>query len=78
MTERGMAITQACGLIGISRSLFGYESKRTGDGVLTERMKKMAAAKRRCGYRRSHVLLCREGWQARATRRSGDYTAKWV
>jgi len=63
MTERGMGITRACGLIGISRSLFAYESKRTGDVALTERMKEMAALKRRYGYRRIHILLRRVGWQ---------------
>lgn len=64
MTERGMGITRACGLVGISRSLFAYENKRTSDAALTERMKEMAAAKRCYGYRRIHVLLRREGWQA--------------
>src|SRR5690606_41509422 len=63
MTERGMGITRACGLVGISRSLFAYESKRTGDVALIERMKEMAALKRRYGYRRIHILLRREGWQ---------------
>ncbi len=58
-----MGITRACGLVGISRSLFAYESKRTGDVALTERMKGMAARKRRYGYRRIHILLRREGWQ---------------
>lgn len=56
-----MGITRACGLVGISRSLFAYESKRTGDVALTERMKEMAALKRRYGYRRIHILLRREG-----------------
>ncbi|MGW9065605.1 hypothetical protein ACWGPO_16060 [Achromobacter animicus] len=37
--------------------------KRTGDVALTERMKVMAALKRRYGYRRIHILLRREGWQ---------------
>ena len=46
-----MGITRACGLVGISRSLFAYKSKRTGDVALTERMKEMAALKRRYGYR---------------------------
>ena len=64
MTERSMGITRACGLVGISRSLFAYESRCTGDAALTERMKEMASVKRRYGYRRLHVLLRREGWQA--------------
>lgn len=58
-----MGITRACGLVGISRSLFAYESKRTGDVALTERMKEMAALKRRYGYRRIHILLRGGGWQ---------------
>ena len=64
MTERGMGIPRACGLVGVSRSLFAYERRRTGDAALTERMKEMASVKRRYGYRRIHVLLRREGWQA--------------
>ncbi|QGB08030.1 hypothetical protein [Bordetella holmesii] len=55
MTERSMGVTRACGLVGISRSLFAYESTRSGDAALTERMKEMAVAKRRYGYRRIHV-----------------------
>ncbi|VFR17255.1 Mobile element protein [plant metagenome] len=63
MAERGMGIIRACGLVGISRSSFAYESKRMGDVALTERMREIAALKRRYGYRRIHVLLRREGWQ---------------
>jgi putative transposase len=44
--------------------LFAYERRCTGDAALTERMKEMASVKRRYGYRRLHVLLRREGWQA--------------
>ncbi|KAL00457.1 hypothetical protein L497_0598, partial [Bordetella holmesii CDC-H585-BH] len=42
MTERSMGVPRACGLVGISRSLFAYESTRSGDAALTERMKEMA------------------------------------
>lgn len=35
MAERSMGITRACGLVGILRSLFAYESTRTGDAALT-------------------------------------------
>ena len=62
VTERAMGVTRACGLVGISRSLFHYESRRRiDDEVLTERMTAIAAQKRRYGYRRIHVLLKR-GW----------------
>lgn len=62
VTERAMGVTRACGLVGVSRSLFHYESRRRiDDEVLTERMTAIAAQKRRYGYRRIHVLLKREG-----------------
>ncbi|WP_408380283.1 IS3 family transposase [Paraburkholderia megapolitana] len=64
MTGRAMGVTRACGLVGISRSLFRYESRRADDGELTGRMVAIAAQKRRYGYRRIHVLLRREGWLA--------------
>ncbi|WP_157003259.1 IS3 family transposase [Ralstonia sp. A12] len=65
MTERAMGVTRACGLVGISRSLFRYESRRRiDDEALTGRMMAIAAQKRRYGYRRIHVLLQREGWLA--------------
>ena len=37
MAAHQMGITRACGLIGISRSLYGYQSKRPDDGPLKER-----------------------------------------
>ena len=61
MTAHQIGVTRACGLIGISRSLHGYQSKRPDDGPLKERLCDLAAQKRRYGYRRLHVLLLREG-----------------
>lgn len=63
MTFHRIGVTRACGLIGISRSLYRYESKRPNDEVLIERLTALAGQKRRYGYRRLHVLLCREGWR---------------
>ena len=62
-TERGFGITRACGLVGISRSLYGYRSRRPACLGLRERICELAGEKRRYGYRRIHVLLRREGWQ---------------
>lgn len=62
MTVHGLGVTRACGLMGMSRSLYRYESKRPDDAELTDRLTALAAQKRRYGYRRLHVLLCREGW----------------
>ena len=61
--ERGLGVTRACGLLSISRSLYGYRSRRPDSGKLRERIGELAAEKRRYGYRRIHVLLRREGWQ---------------
>jgi putative transposase len=62
MVTRQLGVTRACGLIGISRSLYRYESKRPDDVPLKERLTELAGQKRRYGYRRLHVLLLREGW----------------
>jgi len=63
MAERAMGVTRACGLVGLSRSLFRYESRRADAVELTGRIAAIAMQKRRYGYRRIHVLLRREGWQ---------------
>ena len=68
MTAHEMGVTRACGLIGISRSLYRYEAKRPADTELKERLCELAAQKRRYGYRRLHVLLCRDGWEINAKR----------
>ena len=61
MHERSYGVTRACGLFGISRSRFRYECRRPSSEVLLERLKALAAKKRRYGYRRLHVLLRRKG-----------------
>jgi putative transposase len=62
MQAHEMGITRACGLIGISRSLYAYRPKRPDDAKLKQRLAELAGEKRRYGYRRLHVLLRREGW----------------
>lgn len=62
MTEHKMGVTRACGLIGISRSLYRYRSRRVGDDEVRTRMHEIAVEKRRYGYQRIHVVLRREGW----------------
>lgn len=57
MAERRMGVTRACGLVGISRSLLGYRSRRHEPQGLREHIGEIALAKRRYGYRRVHVLL---------------------
>lgn len=62
MGERAFGITRACGLIGISRSLYRYRSRRPDCARLRERIAEIAAVKRRYGYRRIYLRLRREGW----------------
>src|SRR5881227_545058 len=66
--ERGFGITRACGLVGISRSLYGYRSRRPVPAGLWESICELAGEKRRYGYRRIHVLLRREGWRVNRKR----------
>lgn len=63
MNVHQLGVTRACGLIGISRSLYRYRARRPDDEALRERLTTLAQQKRRYGYRRLHVLLCREGWR---------------
>ena len=60
--ERSLGVTRACGLVGISRSLYRYRSRRSPALELRNRIAELAAQKRRYGYRRIQVLLRREGW----------------
>jgi len=75
MTAHQLGVTRACGLAGISRSLYRYESKRPDDTELTERLTALAGQKRRYGYRRLHVLLRREGWRINRKRTYRVYRA---
>jgi putative transposase len=61
MEERSLGVTRACGLVGISRSLYRYQ-RRPEPAELVARLRELAAVKRRYGYRRLHVLLKREGF----------------
>jgi putative transposase len=68
MTERGFGVTRACGLVGISRSLYRYRGRRPDSAPLRARIEEIAAAKRRYGYRRIYVRLRREGWEVNRKR----------
>ncbi len=68
MTERDFGVTRACGLVGISRSLFRYQSRRPDSGPLRDRIEAIAATKRRYGYRRVYLRLRREGWEVNRKR----------
>lgn len=52
---------RACQALSIDRSVVRYRSLRAGDTAHRLRIRELAAARRRFGYRRLHVLLEREG-----------------
>ncbi|WP_392567223.1 MULTISPECIES: IS3 family transposase [Xanthobacter] len=60
--HHAMSERRACKATGCCRMTVRYQAARPDDGVLRERMKAMAAERRRFGYRRLHVLLRREGF----------------
>src|SRR5215204_2216716 len=52
---------RACAITAVDRSMVRYRSRRPDDAVLRNRIRELAAERRRFGYRRLHVLLRREG-----------------
>ena len=57
-----MSERRACKAIGSCRMTIRYQTIRTDDTTLRERMRAIAQERRRFGYRRIHVLLKREGF----------------
>ena len=63
ITEKGYSQKRACALVGIDPRVYRYRSTRSDDAPLRSRLRKLAAERRRFGYRRLHFLLRREGWE---------------
>jgi putative transposase len=59
---------RACGLIGITRWINRYQSRRDPQLDLRMRLRELAGARARYGYRRLTVLLRREGWAVNTKR----------
>jgi putative transposase len=68
MAEQSLCVTRACGLVGISRSLYRYRCRRPDSAPLRARIEEIAAIKRRYGYRRVYLRLRREGWEVNRKR----------
>ena len=49
--------------VSVKLSSYHYRLRRAGQAHLVERIREIAAARVRYGYRRIHVLLRREGWR---------------
>ncbi len=57
----GLSERRACGIIGVSRRVNSYASRRPDDAALRVRLRDLASERRRLGYRRLGCLLAREG-----------------
>ena len=57
----GMSERRACRVVGADRKSVRYRSTRPDDADLRERLRSLAAERRRFGYRRLHILLRRDG-----------------
>jgi putative transposase len=58
----------ACRLLEFCRASLRYRHRRVDPAALKLRLRELAAARVRYGYRRLHVLLRREGWKVNAKR----------
>jgi len=61
VATHGMSERRACKTTGFCRMTIRYETSRSDDRMLRERLTELARERRRFGYRRLHVLLRREG-----------------
>ena len=66
--HHGLSEKRACGLIGITRWINRYKSRRDPQSRLRMRLRELAGTRVRYGYRRLTVLLRREGWPVNAKR----------
>jgi len=55
---------RACRVLKIHGSVYFYRPRKSSDLPLRNRIKEIAAIRVRYGYKRIHILLKREGWQA--------------
>jgi putative transposase len=58
--EWDISIRRACGVFEMDTSTYHYKSRRPGQAHLEQRIREICQ-RVRCGYRRIHVLLRREG-----------------
>jgi len=61
MERHGLSQRRACCLVGLDRSSLRYQCKRPDDSAVRQRLRELAALRRRFGYRRLGWLLAREG-----------------
>lgn len=59
--DKGYSQRRACAMVGIDPRVYRYRPRRPDDTALRKRLRALADARRRFGYRRLHRLLQREG-----------------
>ena len=61
----GLSIRKACGLVGLSKSVFCYrcKPKKDDEDVIRQKLKEFAQKRTRFGCPRLHILLKREGFR---------------
>ncbi|BDV36419.1 hypothetical protein SS37A_39490 (plasmid) [Methylocystis iwaonis] len=57
----GLSERRACCIVAVDRTTVRYVAKRQADATLREKLRELANARRRFGYRRLFVLLRQEG-----------------
>ena len=67
---------RACGLVGITRWINRYQSRRDPQQELRQRLRELAGNRPRYGYRRLTVMLRREGWKVNTKRVYRIYRAE--
>lgn len=63
-----VSVRRACMVIELGRTTYYYKSRTDPQTALRIRLRDLANARIRYGYRRLHVLLRREGWKINAKR----------
>ncbi len=63
VSAHGLSQRRACRLADLKLSTWQYKSRKQERKGLRERLRDLAAERRRFGYRRLQVLLRREGWR---------------
>ena len=61
--QHGLSQRRACRLVGIDHSVLRYQARHGDDVAIRQRLRELAAVRRRFGYRRLGWLLAREGYR---------------
>ena len=71
----GVSIRRACRVLEVDTSSYHYKSRRRDQAGIEARIREICETRVRYGYRRVHVLLCREGWEINVKRTYRIYKA---